>query len=215
MPQKKNKIYRLYLELYRKHGSPEKFWPNWCARKKSARIREIIAIGAILTQRTNWHNADLALENLSKKDWLSLRKIAVLTNLEQLTDLIRPAGFYQSKPKRLFGLARLIVNQYDTLANFAEENLQKAREKLLSINGIGPETAETILLYACDRTTFIIDEYTRRLVKREKLTKSYEDDFLKALFERSLPKDFKIYQKFHTLIIIDQKGEKLSAMKRF
>ena len=190
----KNKIYNLYLKLYSKHGNPEKFWPQWCAKKKTPRLREIIAIGAIMTQRTSWHNADLALRNLKKERLLSLKKIASLGKLDKLTKLIRPAGFYQTKPKRLFSFASFIIDNYGNLSTFAREDLIVAREKLLALYGIGPETADTILLYSLDKPTFIIDEYTKRLASKEKLSDQLTYDYLKEIFQKSLPRKVEIHQ---------------------
>lgn len=208
-----NRIYRLYLELCGKHGDPKSLWPQWCADKKGSRLREIIAIGAILAQRTSWHNADLALKNLKKARLLSLEKIASLKDLDVLKELTRPAGFYQTKPKRLFGLACFIIKECGSLKNFIREDLKAAREKLLNLYGIGPETADTILLYAMDKPSFVIDEYTKRLAGELKLSKTLTYDYLKELFEKSLPKSADIYQDFHALIIIDQRGRKASAMR--
>ena len=264
----KNKIYQLYSQLYEKHGDPAVFWPQWCAKNKTEATRELVAIGAILTQRTSWHNADLALENFKKENLLSLEKIAKvnyisraglsdprpatkggtplescfyspkakktsanpnffgkpsrpkgrgfterLKKLNAFTELIRPAGFYQSKPKRLFSLASFIVNNYGNLTGFMKEKLNVAREKLLGLYGIGPETADTILLYALDRPTFVIDAYTQKLVKKEKIAKNLEYNYLKQLFEENLPKDTILFQSFHTLIIVDQKGREGSMMR--
>lgn len=208
-----NKIYKLYLSLLQKYGSPEKYWPQWCKRKKTLRDREIIAIGAILTQRTSWRNAEMALGNLKKADLLSLKKIAGLEGYEQLIPLVRVAGFYQSKPKRLYELCRFIFEGCGGFGEFAGKDLNLAREKLLGLYGIGPETADTILLYVLDKPSFVIDEYTKRLVKKEKLATNLDYDYLKNLFEKSLPTDIKIYQDFHALIIIEEKGEAGSAMK--
>jgi endonuclease-3 related protein len=189
------------------------FWPQWCAKRKTDGLREIIVIGAILTQRTGWYNANLALKNLKKANLLSLSKIASLPNLKRLGKLIRPVGFYQTKPKRLFALASFITEEYGSLKEFAKESLTRARDKLLSVYGIGPETADTILLYALDKPSFVIDEYTRRLVKKRKLSQKPDYDSLKELFEKSLPRDVGVFQKFHALIIIDQKGGKQSLME--
>lgn len=209
-----NKIHRLYRELLEKHGPPEKIWPQWCAKKKSWRDRELIAIGAILTQRTSWHNANLALKNLKKASLLSIEKIARLRDLKRLTKLIRPAGFYQVKPKRLYDLCRFIVREYGGLKKFMKEDLAIAREKLLDIHGIGPETADTILLYVCDQSIFVVDEYTKRLVRGRRLAKKLSYDYLQDLFEKNLPRNFKIYQDFHALIIIGQKGREASRMEK-
>ena len=209
-----NKTHQLYLELKQKYDPAEKFWPQWCAPKKPPKIRELIAIGAILTQRTSWHNADLALRNLKKEKLLSLPKIANLPDLDQLTELVRPAGFYQTKPKRLFNFCSFVIKEYGSLENLMKENLEVAREKLLTLNGIGPETADTLLLYALDKPSFVIDEYTKRLVKKRKLATNFAYDHLKKLFEDNLPSDVKLYQDLHALIIIEQKGEAGSVMRK-
>lgn len=206
------RIYKKYIDLLKKHGNPAYFWPQWCAKKKSLREREIIIIGAILTQRTSWHNADLALRNLQKADLFSISKIADLKKLDRFTKLIKPAGFYQTKPKRLYGLCRFIVKECGGVDNFAKEDLQIARQKLLALYGIGPETADTILLYALDKPSFVVDEYTKRLVKTERLSDNFDYNVIKNLFEASLPESAKIYQDFHALIIISQKGEQGSKM---
>lgn len=210
---KPSEIHQLYLELQGKHGSAEKVWPQWCTAEKSPKLRELISIGAILTQRTSWHNADLALRNLKKEDLLSLKKIANLSDLKKLTALVRPAGFYQTKPKRLFNLCSFIAREYGSLEKFREEELEVAREKLLALPGIGPETADTILLYAMDKPSFVIDEYTKRLVKKRGLVTKFTHEHLKELFERNLPRDVKLYQDFHALIIVEGKGLPGSLMK--
>ena len=210
---KANKIYKLYLELLKKHGDPVSFWPQWCARKKDNTLREIISIGAILTQRTRWHNADLALRNLKKQGLLFLKSIASLADLKLLAKLAKPAGFYQTKPKRLFVFASFVIKEYKSLIGFTKEDLGIARKKLLGLYGIGPETADTILLYALDKPTFVIDEYTKRLAKQKELSLDLSYDGLKSLFEENLPKDAILFQNFHALIIIDQKGRKHSLME--
>jgi len=208
-----NEIWQLYLELYQKYGPPERLWPQWCASKKSPELRELIAIGAILTQRTSWHNADLALRNLKKAGLLSLQKISALPDLDYLAEIIRPAGFYQTKPKRLFNFCCFVTKEYGSLEDLRRETLEDARKKLLALKGIGPETADTILLYAFDKPTFVIDEYTRRLVRKRRLSRKLGYDHLKKLFERNLPRNAKIYQDFHALIIIKEKGRARSVMK--
>lgn len=207
-------IFHFYLELLQKHGSPKKFWPQWCAEKKSLREREVISIGAILTQRTSWHNAHLALVNLKKEGLLSLQKIANLSGLDQLTSLVRPAGFYRTKPRRLFNFCSFVIKEYDGLKELMREDLSVVREKLLALYGIGPETADTILLYALDKPTFVIDEYTKRFIIKRGLTKKFAYDYLKEFFEKNLPRNVQIYQNFHTLIIIAQKGKASSMMQR-
>ena len=209
-----NRIYNLYQNLYKKYGRPDKYWPDWCSKNKTLRQREIILIGAILTQRTSWHNAEMALRNLEKSRLLSLRKIAQVKE-SALIKLVRVAGFYTTKPKRIIQLSKFLVNNYGSLNSFLKENRALSREKLLSSYGIGPETADAILLYACNKPSFVIDEYTKRLVKKHRLAKRFDYDFLKHLFEKNLPKSCKIYQDFHALIIIDQRGPEKSRMAKF
>lgn len=210
---KQNRIVRLYFRLLRKYGNPEIFWPQWCAKRKNKKLREIIAIGAILVQKTSWINAELALRNLKKENLLSLRKIANLKNLDKLTNLLKPAGFYNTKPKRLYTLASFITKEYRDVEKLLNEDINILREKLLGLYGIGQETTDTLLLYALDKPSFIIDEYTKRFVKKYKLTKYKTYNELKRFFEKSLPRKVAIYQNFHILIIIDQKGKEKSYMK--
>jgi len=210
---KKSKIYQIYLDLLQKYGSPEKYWPQWCKKSKTIRDREIIAIGAILTQRTSWHNAETAILNLKKTGLLSLKKISELQSSERLIPYVRVAGFYQSKPRRLFDLCTFVVKNYGNIENLLKDELKIIKEKLLSLYGIGPETADTILLYSLDKPSFVIDEYTKRLAKKEKLSENFDYDYLKNLFEKNLPADVKIYQDFHALIIFSQKEKNGWRMK--
>lgn len=211
---KEPKIYQIYQNLLEKHGHPGKIWPQWCSAKKTSRTREVIALGAILTQRTSWHNAHLALLNLKNANLLSLAAIAALPSPESLTELVRPAGFYRTKPRCLYDLAEFITRNYGTLEQFNTEKWSEMREKLLDIHGIGPETADVILLYALEQTVFVIDEYTRRLAQKESLAKKLDYDFLQKLFESSLPQNVEVFQNFHALIITDQKGRDQSMMER-
>jgi len=210
---KLNKIYRFYLELLERYGNPVKLWPQWCAEKKDEKLKEIIALGAILTQRTSWRNASLALRNLKKENLLSIRRVASLKSLENLKGLIRPAGFYQTKPKRLFEFANFVIQKYGSLEKFGEQDLEVARKELLNLYGVGPETADVILLYVLEKPSFVIDEYTKRLVKKERLSGELDYDSLQRLFEKSLPQSVEIYQNYHALIIIRQRGKKVARME--
>jgi len=197
---------KLYRELKRKYGRPKDQWQLWCKRPKTEREREEVIIGAILTQRTNWKNVELALNNLKKAKINSLRDIHQL-GPEKLTPLIRPSGFYQTKANYLFYLAKFILKDYGGLEKMKREDLGKLREKLLKLKGIGKETADSILLYALDKPVFVIDEYTRRLAKRWHLAKNLSCNSLQKLFEENLKKDYRLYQDFHALIVIDGKNK--------
>lgn len=120
---------RLYHQLLQEYGNPIKYWPQWCAKKKSITEREKVIIGMILVQRTSWHNADIALKNLKKSGLLSIKKISELKNLKKLTQLIRPAGFYQSKPRRLFDICTFITKS-DGIKKMMQIDTENLRQQL-------------------------------------------------------------------------------------
>jgi endonuclease-3 related protein len=210
----KNRIIELFAGLRKTYGDPQRFWPYWCAKKKTKRDREMIIIGAVLTQRMGWRNVDMALINLRQAGLLSLAKIARLKNLKKLTQLIRPVGFFQTKPQRLFDTASFVMREYGSVGKTMKENSAVLREKLLAIKGIGPETADTILLYALDKPVFVIDEYTKRFAQQHRLSKDVSYEHLQNLFETKLSKNPRLFQNFHALIIVSQKGGQGSMMKK-
>lgn len=208
-----NKIHSLYLELLRLHGEPIKFWPVWCKKRKTITEREGVAFGAILTQRTSWRNAQMALDNLEKANLLSVKAISELSGASVLEQPLKPAGFYRAKSRCLFCFCKFLMSGYGGMSGFMKEELLPARDRLLELRGIGPETADTVLLYALGKPSFVIDEYTKRLLKKRGIVSSFDYDFLKKLFEKNLPPDASIFADFHALIVIDQKGEKGSMMR--
>jgi endonuclease-3 related protein len=210
---KTTNIYDLYKELLQRHGHPRKLWPQWCAKNKSEDMRQLVAIGAILVQRTSWKNAEKALVNLKNRNLLSINKIAKLENKE-LTKLIRVAGFYSTKPKRLKEFCHFVLSNYGDFTKMTRKPIKDLRKELLSVYGIGPETADTIILYSLDKPSFIIDEYTKRFVNNNKLSDTRDYNKLQDLFENNLPRSTEIYQNYHILIIIDQKGKDWCVMKK-
>ena len=137
-----------------------------------------------------------------------------MTDISTLRELIKPAGFYQTKPRRLLNFALFVTSEYRNLTRLEKGKLDDIRNKLLKLDGVGPETADTILLYCLDKPSFVIDEYTKRFVRKESLTPNLTHGDLKTLFEKNLPLDTEIYQNYHILIIVDQKGKEGSLMKR-
>ena len=196
---------KLYKELKKKYGMPKGQWKLWCKRPKTEREREEVTIGAILTQRTNWKNVELAINNLKRVKINSLKDIYQLGE-RGLAPLIKPSGFYQTKAQYLFNLARFIVENYGSLGGMKKMEFKELREELLKLKGIGPETADSILLYALDKPIFVIDEYTKRLVKKHNLADKADYHFLQKLFEENLRRDYRLYQDFHALIVIDGKN---------
>jgi endonuclease-3 related protein len=200
-----NAFKNLYQELKKKYGLPYGQWVLWCKKQKNNQEREEVIIGAILTQRTNWRNVELAIKNLNQAKIKSLKDIYG-RGPKKLESLIKPSGFYKTKAQYLFNLTKFIIENYGGLEKMKKEKTEVLREKLLKLKGIGPETADSILLYALDKPIFVIDEYTRRLVKKRKLAKNLSYTSLQKLFEKNLRKDFKLYQDFHALIVIDGKN---------
>jgi len=160
-----------------------------------------------LTQRTNWKNVELAISNLKRVKINSLKNIYRL-GPKKIENLIKPSGFYKTKAQYLFNLAEFVIKNYGSLERMKKKELKELREELLKLKGIGPETADSILLYALDKPIFVIDEYTRRLVKNHNLADKTDYQFLQKLFEENLKKDYCLYQDFHALIVINGKNSK-------
>ncbi len=155
--------------------------------------------GAILTQNTNWNNAEKALRNLIEVEAMDAGRIACM-NLGKLEKLVKPSGFFRQKAGRLKEFSRFVLS-FGSLENFLKN---VTRKELLVVNGIGMETADSILLYACGKPYFVIDAYTKRLVEECGIDeKGYES--LRKLFESRLPKDVELYREFHALIVIHGK----------
>jgi len=169
--------------------------------------RDEIIVGAVLTQNTNWANVEKSLEELRHAGLLTLPAIAKQSP-EQLAALIRPSGYHNQKASRLKTIAQSLLS-----GDMPEEPLQR-RAYLLSLKGIGPETADCILLYADHLPFFVVDAYTLRIFSRLGLVPnniSYHD--LQHWFSANLPKDVGLYQEFHALIIQLAKSACLSKPK--
>lgn len=201
------KIQKLYQALKIRHGHPGEQWRLWCKRPKTTTEREEVVIGAILTQRANWRNVELAINNLKKAGFLSLNKISRLKDRDKnkMTALIRSSGFYKQKAGYLLGLAKFVIKSYGGLKKMSSQPLSILRQELLVLKGIGPETADSILLYALEKPVFVIDEYTRRLAKKKRLSRDLSYAHLQTLFEKNLKKDYRLYQDFHALVVIEGK----------
>ena len=160
-----------------------------------------VIVGAVLTQNTNWRNVELAIENLRAAERLTLESV-LGSEPETLEPLIRPAGYYRLKTKRLKNVVKFIHDRWGSVDKMFNEPLETLRAKLLSVNGVGPETADSILLYAGDLPAFVIDAYTHRIAKRHgwiEVTADYTE--LKELFESALRTDVQLYNEYHALIV--------------
>ncbi len=161
-----------------------------------------MCIGAILTQNTNWKNVARALANLKAAGALSIPTLHGLGQ-DELAQLIRPAGYYNIKAKRLKNFIKHVHDGWgDNLAGFLNRSASTLREDLLSINGIGPETADSIVLYAAKKPTFVVDAYTARILLRHNLIyieAGYEE--IKEVFESNLPLDVDLFNDYHAQLV--------------
>ena len=197
IPSDKDKLSTILMNIYdtllREYG-PQGWWP--VGGKYFPEIKDVyeIIIGAILTQNTAWKNVERALKNLRERGLIDPKKILDIP-IEELSSLIKPSGYYNQKARRLKEVTRFIFP-------FLKKETVPSREELLEIKGIGPETADSILLYAFQVPIFVIDAYTRRLLERLGLCDapcSYQK--AQALFMSSLPEDEKLYNEYHALIV--------------
>ncbi|NMB48777.1 endonuclease [Candidatus Kuenenbacteria bacterium] len=200
-----NNFLSLYRELLKKHGAPEGQWGLWCRRPKTIRQREEVIIGAILTQNTNWQNVTKAIANLKRAKKCSLKEISELKSTE-LEKSIQPSGFYKVKAKYLQGVAKYILES-GGVGRLMKRDIKELRDEILKLKGVGPETADSILLYALDWPVFVIDEYTRRLAQARRLARKFNYEYLRKLFEVNLPGKFELYQDFHALIVVEGKEQ--------
>ncbi|MFH0732935.1 MAG: endonuclease III domain-containing protein [Candidatus Omnitrophota bacterium] len=161
-----------------------------------------VIVGAILTQNTSWRNVDKAIRNLKKKRKLSPRALHNIGKTE-LASLIRPSGYYNIKAKRLKSFIDFLFKKHKgSLKSLFSGAAGSLRAKLLNINGIGPETADSIILYAANKPVFVVDAYTKRILQRQGLIKksaSYEK--VQQLFEGNLPKSSRLFNEYHALIV--------------
>jgi len=193
-------LIRIYQKLLKSFGK-QHWWP--------AETRFEVIVGTILTQQTNWRNVERAIENLKSGGLLNLHSLATAP-LDQIEASIGHLNFFRQKARRINNLSRYLVEKYSSLDAFLSKPTKEIREELLSLKGIGPETADSILLYASDKLIFPIDAYTIRLCKRLGV-KDLKYEALRRFFENSLPKDLEVYKEFHALI--DKLGKTYCKVK--
>jgi endonuclease-3 related protein len=188
----------IYEKLYGAYG-PRRWWPvtppggvspEYTGGPKNRQQRFEVAVGAVLTQNTSWKNAAKAIEGLNRSGELSVEGLCGLSE-RRLAGIIRSAGYYNQKAKRL-----------KVLAAFFADSKGVTRDRLLELKGIGPETADSIMLYAFNKPYFVVDAYTRRLLGRVgviDVKDSYEN--VREELEKSLPRRVDLYKEFHALIV--------------
>jgi endonuclease-3 related protein len=184
----------IYTRLLSRYGDPH-WWPGDTPFE--------IITGAVLTQNTAWSNAEKAIVNFAGK--LSPQYVAALSP-EALAQIIRPAGFFNQKARCILEITRWF-KQYDYSAEVVGAlPLERIRGELLLLRGVGRETADSILLYAFGFPSFVTDAYTMRLLERLPLAAGRDYEAVKSFFERGLPRDSALYNRFHALIVLNAKA---------
>lgn len=181
-------------ELLLKHFGKQNWWP--ISNDFEPKEWEICT-GAILTQNTNWKNVELALKNMKKCDCISPQDVIKMEN-KDLEQIIKPSGFYREKTKKLKVFSEFVL-KFNSVPDFLNK---VEREELLSVKGIGPETADSILLYAANRHYFVIDAYTKRVCNRTGLINEENYEKLRLFFEENMLKDVEIYKELHALVVM-------------
>ena len=189
----KRKLKQIFVRLDSFFG-PQHWWP-------ADDTLEII-VGAILTQNTNWSNVKKAITALKEKKLLTAKKLYHLP-VRKLAGLIKSAGYYNIKAARLKNFLKFFFCEYaGKIKSMAARDLTALRRQLLAVNGIGPETADSILLYALNKPVFVIDAYTKRILSRHKLIKE-EADYaqIQNIFMDHFKKDVKLFSQYHALLV--------------
>jgi endonuclease-3 related protein len=185
-----SEIYRLLYDAF----GPQHWWPGETPFE--------IMTGAILAQNTNWTNVEKAIANLKSAGYLTPDALHRIDHT-QLAELIRPAGYYNIKAKRLKNFVNWLFDNYSgELANLQTIYTGQLREELLAIKGVGRETADSILLYALGRPVFVVDAYTARITLRHELIEPGADyEQLRELFQSNLPEGVPFFNEYHALLV--------------
>jgi len=183
-----------YFQTLSQALGPMDWWP--------ARTRFEVIVGAILTQNTAWANVERAIGNLRRAHALTPGAMERVSN-DRLARLIRPSGYFRQKARKLKAFVRFLRECYGgSLLRMFRRPTAELREQLLAVHGIGPETADSILLYAGGHPVFVVDAYTHRILGRHNLTNGKPDyAAVRSLFEMNLPRDAALYNEFHALLV--------------
>jgi len=190
LSEKLNEIYERLLKAY----GPQHWWP--------AESPLEVLVGAVLTQNTNWQGVEKAMANLKRHNLLNPHKLQALPT-EDLALLIKPAGYFNVKARRLKNLIEFMIEAYSgDPETMGQAETGRLRQELLAVNGVGPETADSILLYALQKPLFVVDTYTYRVMSRHGLIgKEVSYDELQGLFTQHLPSDVKLFNEYHALLV--------------
>lgn len=171
-------------------------------------------VGAILTQNTAWTNVEKAIRSLKSQGLIDPLRLTEARQ-EKIEQLIRSTGYFRQKTERLINMSRAIVSRWNgDLTELFGQPLTQARGDLLSLKGLGPETADSILLYAGDKQVFVVDAYTHRICERVGLIRKKDYDGVQKFFEANLPVDTGIYKEYHALLVALGKSYCLSSLEK-
>jgi endonuclease-3 related protein len=185
-------LFKSYHQLLTHFGS-QHWWPADTAFE--------VMIGAVLTQQSRWFSVEESIRNLKMKGLLEPEALANAAT-EEVEESIKPSGFYHQKAARIQNLSRYLVEHYNgELDRFFGRELLQVRNELLQLDGVGPETADSILLYAGAKCVFVVDAYTVRFCNRLGLTTGGRYEAVKTFFEARLPRNVSLYKEFHALIV--------------
>lgn len=191
MKQQRQEPLQIYRQLLAAYGQRH-WWPADTAFE--------VMVGAILTQNTRWENVEMAITNLKQADMLDAERICS-SNIEQLAEYIRPSGFFRQKSQYLQAMS-LFYCQHGHKSGLKKFPLSSLRKELLGVRGIGPETADSMLLYALDKPVFVVDAYTCRIFQRlGNLPDDANYKHTQDYFHAHLPHNLPLFKEFHALIV--------------
>lgn len=190
---KRERIRKFYQELHKKFG-PQGWWPGETALE--------CILGAILTQNTSWKNVEKAIDNLKRENLISVEDLSLIKS-DELAELIRPSGYYNQKAIKIKNFVSFLVKEFSgSLDSMFATEMSQLRKKLLSIKGIGPETADSIMLYAGGIPVFVVDAYTWRVLTRHGLVPEVTSyDEIQEIFTDSLTEDAGVFNEYHALLV--------------
>ena len=201
-------IQKIYTRLL-SHFGPQSWWPvtqegnlhpTYSGGPKNEKQQLEVIFGSILTQNTSWKNVEKAIFELNKNNLIDVRKIIKIEN-KKLANIIKSSGYHNQKAKKLKNFCSFLLKNYNgKLGLLFKKDINKLRKQLLSVNGIGPETADSIILYAAKKPIFVVDAYTKRIMNRIGFDeKTYEE--LQKLFMQNLPRSEKLFNECHALLV--------------
>lgn len=187
-------LFEIYNKLFSFYG-PQNWWPGDTPFE--------VAVGAILTQNTSWSNVEKAIRNIKKEKLLSAKALHALP-VNKLASLIKPAGYFNIKAGRLRSFIDFLVHEYSgSMHRMKKKGALELRQELLGVHGIGPETADSILLYALGKPVFVIDAYTKRVLSRHAIldfNAGYDE--YQRLFHSALDEDVQLFNEYHALFVM-------------